>query len=333
MDNNLPIETIIEIDSLESLMMLFGNFDENIKLIEEETGVRVLARETELKVIGSKKQVQLATVVINKLLDMIKKKDIIDKTSIRYAIQLASEGCEDLIEEYMTDVICVSASGRQIKCKTLGQKKYVKAILENDIVFGIGPAGTGKTYLAMAMAVTAFRKKEVTRIILTRPAVEAGEKLGFLPGDLQNKVDPYLRPLYDALHDLMGVETYQKLIERNIIEVAPLAYMRGRTLDDSFIILDEAQNTTSEQMKMFLTRMGVGSKVVVTGDITQIDLPKGSKSGLVEAHRVLKAIKGIEFVTLTHKDVVRHELVMSIIRAYERYARLTRKPTEGVKQI
>lgn len=315
-------EQIIDIESMENMMALFGNFDENIKIIEEEIGIHVIARENTLHLLGTEDQIELASIVIHKLLSMIKDKDIPDKSCVRYAIQLASEGREELIEDIMADVICINSKGKQIKCKTFGQKRYVKAIAHNDVVFGIGPAGTGKTYLAVAMAVTAFKNREVSRIILTRPAVEAGEKLGFLPGDLQTKVDPYLRPLYDALYDLMGAETYIKLVERGVIEVAPLAYMRGRTLDDSFIILDEAQNTTSEQMKMFLTRLGLGSKSVITGDITQIDLPRGKKSGLVEVTHVLKSIKGIEFVYLTHKDVVRHELVMQIIRAYDRYNKL-----------
>ncbi|HHY83029.1 MAG TPA: PhoH family protein [Clostridiales bacterium] len=312
-------ERILDIDSIEVLMALFGNFDQNIKFIEEETGVQIIARETQIRITGEEANVNLASNVILKLLDMIRNRETLDISRIGYAIQLARSGQEDVINELMADVICVSHRGKQIKCKTLGQKQYVNAISKNDIVFGIGPAGTGKTYLAMAMAVTAFKSKQVSRIILTRPAVEAGEKLGFLPGDLQNKVDPYLRPLYDALYDLMGPETYLKLIERGAIEVAPLAYMRGRTLEDSFIILDEAQNTTSEQMKMFLTRLGQGSRAIITGDITQIDLPKGKKSGLVEATRVLQGIKGLEFVYLTHKDVVRHELVMRIIEAYGRY--------------
>jgi len=309
----------LDIDSIEILMALFGNFDQNIKFVEEETGVQIIARGTQLRITGEEANVNLAANVIAKLLDMIRNRETLDISRIGYAIQLARSGREDVINELMSDVICVSHRGKQIKCKTLGQKQYVNAISKNDIVFGIGPAGTGKTYLAMAMAVTAFKSKQVSRIVLTRPAVEAGEKLGFLPGDLQNKVDPYLRPLYDALYDLMGPETYMKLIERGIIEVAPLAYMRGRTLEDSFIILDEAQNTTSEQMKMFLTRLGQGSRAIITGDVTQIDLPKGKKSGLIEATRVLQGVKGLEFVYLTHKDVVRHELVMRIIEAYGRY--------------
>jgi len=314
-------EKNIEINNINHLMELFGKFDENVKLIEESFDVKIISRDTQLRIIGEEEKIELAHSVINELLNMIKNGEAVDKSRVQYAIHLASEGRTDLIKELMGDVVCITHKGKQVKCKTIGQTKYVKAIAKNDIVFGIGPAGTGKTYLAMAMAVTAYRSKEVERIILTRPAVEAGEKLGFLPGDLQNKVDPYLRPLYDALYDLMGPDTYLKLIERGVIEVAPLAYMRGRTLDNSFIILDEAQNTTSEQMKMFLTRLGVGSKAVITGDITQIDLPKGKKSGLVEASVVLKGIKGIEMVYLTHRDVVRHELVMAIIKAYDDYSK------------
>ncbi|SFQ36716.1 phosphate starvation-inducible protein PhoH [Caldicoprobacter faecalis] len=306
------VEKTIEIDSMEKLRALFGNFDENVEVIEEEIGVRIVT-------LGKPQQVEMAYTVMTKLLGIISRGEAIDKAQVRYAIQLVAEGREDLIEDIASDVICLTYKGKQVRCKTLGQKRYVTAIAQNDIVFGIGPAGTGKTYLAMAMAVTAYKSREVGRIILTRPAVEAGEKLGFLPGDLQNKVDPYLRPLYDALYDLIGLENYLKLVERGIIEVAPLAYMRGRTLEDSFIILDEAQNTTSEQMKMFLTRIGIGSKAVITGDITQIDLPRGKKSGLVEAIQVLKGIKGIEFVFLTQQDVVRHELVMKIVQAYEKF--------------
>ncbi|MBM7581830.1 phosphate starvation-inducible PhoH-like protein [Caldicoprobacter guelmensis] len=313
------VEKIVEIDSMEKLRALFGSFDQNLEVIEEEIGVNVVTRGTNVVIMGKPQQVEMAYTVITKLLDMIGKGEAVDRAQVRYAIQLAAEGREDLIEDIASDVICLTHKGKQVRCKTLGQKRYVTAIAQNDIVFGIGPAGTGKTYLAMAMAVTAYKSREVGRIILTRPAVEAGEKLGFLPGDLQNKVDPYLRPLYDALYDLIGLENYLKLIERGIIEVAPLAYMRGRTLEDSFIILDEAQNTTPEQMKMFLTRIGVGSKAVITGDITQIDLPRGKKSGLVEAIQVLKGIKGIEFVFLTQQDVVRHELVMKIVQAYEKF--------------
>jgi len=312
-------ERTLEIDSMEKLRALFGNFDENVEVIEEELGVRVITRGTDVVIMGKPQQVEMAYTVMTKLLDMIGRGGAVDRAQVRYAIQLAAEGHEDLIEDVTSDVICLTYKGKQVRSKTLGQKRYVTAIAQNDIVFGIGPAGTGKTYLAMAMAVTAYKSREVGRIILTRPAVEAGEKLGFLPGDLQNKVDPYLRPLYDALYDLIGLENYLKLVERGVIEVAPLAYMRGRTLEDSFIILDEAQNTTSEQMKMFLTRIGIGSKAVITGDITQIDLPRGKKSGLVEAIQVLKGIKGIEFVFLTQQDVVRHELVMKIVQAYDKF--------------
>lgn len=309
----------IEIENLNQMMELFGRFDENMKLLEEELDVQIVARDTQLHLLGNDKSVDIAFTVITKLLDSIKDGGRIDRGKVRYYIQLAKVGDADDISELMGNVVCITHKGKPIKAKTLGQAQYVKAMRQNDIVFGIGPAGTGKTYLSMAMAVNAFKSKEISRIILTRPAVEAGEKLGFLPGDLQNKVDPYLRPLYDALHDLMGLETYTRLIERGVIEVAPLAYMRGRTLDDAFIILDEAQNTTSEQMKMFLTRLGVGSKAVINGDITQIDLPSGAKSGLEEAIQVLQGIKGIEFVYLTDRDVVRHELVMAIIRAYDNY--------------
>lgn len=309
----------IEIENLNQMMELFGRFDENMKLLEEELDVQIVARDTQLYLLGNDKSVDIAYTVITKLLDSIKDGGRIDRGKVRYYIQLAKVGDADDISELMGNVVCITHKGKPIKAKTLGQAQYVKAMRQNDIVFGIGPAGTGKTYLSMAMAVNAFKSKEISRIILTRPAVEAGEKLGFLPGDLQNKVDPYLRPLYDALHDLMGLETYTRLIERGVIEVAPLAYMRGRTLDDAFIILDEAQNTTSEQMKMFLTRLGVGSKAVINGDITQIDLPSGAKSGLEEAIQVLQGIKGIEFVYLTDRDVVRHELVMAIIRAYDNY--------------
>jgi phosphate starvation-inducible protein PhoH and related proteins len=257
--------------------------------------------------------------VIQRLISIAMRGDLITKQNVTYLMQLANEDQLEKADDYLVDFISLTARGKQIKAKTHGQKRYVDAIKGNDIVFGIGPAGTGKTFLAVAMAVNAFRNKEVNRIILTRPAVEAGEKLGFLPGDLQNKVDPYLRPLYDALYEIMGAETYLKYLEKSMIEIAPLAYMRGRTLDDAFIILDEAQNTTPEQMKMFLTRIGFGSKVVVTGDVTQIDLPGDKKSGLKEVVKVLKDIKGIEFIHLTDQDVVRHELIQRIIKAYEKY--------------
>lgn len=273
---------------------------------------------TEITVTGTQEQADLAATVLEKLIATLRKGEKIDKSRINYAVELAKEGQADQIDAIMQDVVAVTARGRQVRCKTLGQRKYVKAVKENTVTFAVGPAGTGKTYLAMAMAVVAFKNKEVERIILTRPAVEAGEKLGFLPGDLQNKVDPYLRPLYDALYDLMGVENFQKYVERGVIEVAPLAYMRGRTLNDSYIILDEAQNTTCEQMKMFLTRFGENSRVIVTGDLTQVDLPAGKKSGLKDAIEVLQGVEGIAICTLTHRDVVRHSLVQAIVKAYEK---------------
>ncbi|MDD2574277.1 MAG: PhoH family protein [Bacillota bacterium] len=301
------------------MIELFGNFDENVKMIEERLGVDIIARGNEIKIKGAAERTILAERLINNLIDMLKKGEQLSTQNISYAIGLVMAGQEDKIKDLGNEVICLTHRGKQIRSKTLGQKIYIEAMKKCDIVFSIGPAGTGKTYLAIAMAVSAMRNREVTRIILTRPAVEAGEKLGFLPGDLQDKVDPYLRPLYDALYDILGGETYAKYRERGVIEVAPLAYMRGRTLDDSFIILDEAQNTTPEQMKMFLTRMGFGSKIVVTGDITQIDLPTGKNSGLVEATKILKGIKGLDIVYLTEKDVVRHHMVQKIILAYDRH--------------
>ena len=307
------------VDEPERFIALFGLNDENIDLIRRELNVQIFAHGNEITLTGEEEKVRLARLTLDKLLEIIARGDPIDRSRIRYAIDLASEGNADRIGEIMRDVIAITYKGRQVKCKTLGQKRYVDAIKKNTLTFGIGPAGTGKTYLAVAMAVVALKNKDIERIILTRPAVEAGEKLGFLPGDLQQKVDPYLRPLHDAINEMMGMEAYQRLLERGAVEVAPLAYMRGRTLNDAFIILDEAQNTTSEQMKMFLTRMGQGSKMVVTGDVTQIDLPGRSKSGLVEALEVLKGVDDIGIVTLTHKDVVRHELVQAIVRAYEKH--------------
>jgi phosphate starvation-inducible PhoH-like protein len=304
---------------MEQVINVFGSFDENVKIIEDKFDVKILNRGTELKIIGEEQKTVHAEKVLSSLLNLSARGEVINEQNVRYIISLVDEGQEDKINTLGEDCICLTARGKPIKSKTLGQKKYIDAIKKNVVVFGVGPAGTGKTYLAVAMAVTAFRNKEVNRIILTRPAVEAGEKLGFLPGDLQNKVDPYLRPLYDALYDMLGMETYQKYLERGMIEIAPLAYMRGRTLDDSYIILDEAQNTTPEQMKMFLTRIGFGSKAIITGDITQIDLPKGKKSGLKEAIKVLKNIEGLDFTYLTDRDVVRHPLVQKIIRAYERF--------------
>ncbi len=313
------IEKTIEFDRLEHAINLFGSFDENIRVIEEGLGVKLISRDDEIRIAGDAESIERAETVIQRLMSIAEQGDVITKQNVSYLVQLAGEGQLDKVQDYPGDSICMSAKGRPIKSKTHGQKKYVTAIKDNTVVFGIGPAGTGKTFLAVAMAVTAFRDRQVNRIILTRPAVEAGEKLGFLPGDLQNKVDPYLRPLYDALYEIMGAETYQKYLEKGMIEIAPLAYMRGRTLDDSFIILDEAQNTTPEQMKMFLTRIGFGSKAVITGDITQVDLPGDKKSGLREVTKILRDIEDLEFVYLTEKDVVRHELVQRIIKAYERY--------------
>ena len=308
------------IESAEEFIGLFGLKEENISLFRDELGVDITAGSGEVVLSGDSDKVELAKITLQKMSEIIRRGETVDRTRIRYAIGLAEEGNADRIGEIMRDVIAITSRGRQVKCKTLGQKAYVDAIKQNTCTFAVGPAGTGKTYLAIAMAVVAMKNKEIERIILTRPAVEAGEKLGFLPGDLAQKVDPYLRPLYDALHDMLGLEAYQRLVERGAIEVAPLAYMRGRTLNDAFIILDEAQNTTSEQMKMFLTRMGMGSRMVITGDVTQIDLPIGKKSGLVEALEVLKGVENIGIVKLTHRDVVRHELVQAIVKAYERYA-------------
>lgn len=316
---NSIMEKTIEFDRLEHAINLFGNFDENIKIIEEGFDVSIISRDNEIRIVGTEENVEKALAVVQRLMSVAVQGDVITRQSVSYLVQLANENQMDKVKEYLGDSICLTSRGRQIKAKTYGQKTYVNAIKNNTVTFGIGPAGTGKTFLAVAMAATAFREKQVNRIILTRPAVEAGEKLGFLPGDLQNKVDPYLRPLYDSLYEIMGAETYQKYLEKGMIEVAPLAYMRGRTLDDSFIILDEAQNTTPEQMKMFLTRIGFGSKAVVTGDITQVDLPGDKKSGLKEVIKILKDIKGIEFVHLSEKDVVRHELVQRIIKAYEKF--------------
>ncbi len=303
---------------MEQTVSLFGSFDENIRLIESQYNVKVVSRGSEIKVSGDAENVAKATRAINGLITLINRGEALSEQNVRYVLSLVNEGNEDKLCEMTGDCVCITAKGKPIKPKTLGQKKYLECIKNNTITLGAGPAGTGKTYLAVAMAVNAFRAKEVNRIILTRPAVEAGEKLGFLPGDLQQKVDPYLRPLYDALFDMLGAESFQRYQERGSIEVAPLAYMRGRTLDDSFIILDEAQNTTREQMKMFLTRLGFNSKIVVTGDITQIDLPDGKKSGLVEAMKILKGIDDIAINIFTEKDVVRHRLVQDIIKAYER---------------
>jgi phosphate starvation-inducible PhoH-like protein len=298
---------------------IFGELDENIKIIEHELDIKVFLSDGQIKLIGYEDNLILAEKLINNLIDIIKIQKKLDRHELRYAIDLIVEGKDSQIKDLLNEIICITSTGKSIKPKTLGQKRYVDAIKKNDIVFGIGPAGTGKTYLAVAMAAQAFKNKEVNRIILTRPAVEAGESLGFLPGDLQEKVDPYLRPMYDALFDILGYENYLRYMDKGLIEVAPLAYMRGRTLDSAYVILDEAQNTTNEQMKMFLTRLGYGSKAIVTGDITQIDLPRGKESGLKTITRVLDNIKGIDLIYLSKYDIVRHPLVQRIIDAYERY--------------
>ena len=318
-DLTLPMDTNKRIEVNPKIIKeLFGGLDENVNAIEELTGVLVMQKDDSVQISGTPEGVDAASRVIENLIDMIEKGEFVDRGRVNYVYHLLEGDNSQNMNKILSDVIFVNFKGQPIRCKTAGQKRYVEAMKKNDVVFGIGPAGTGKTYLAMAMAVSAFKKKEIEKIILTRPAVEAGEKLGFLPGDLKMKVDPYLRPLYDALNDLMGYETYTKLIEREAREIAPLAYMRGRTLNNAYIILDEAQNTTREQMKMLLTRTGVNSKVVVNGDNTQLDLPEGKKSGLIDAAHVLKGIDGIEFVYLTAADVVRHELVMKIIKAYEK---------------
>lgn len=308
----------IHIEKIEHIINLFGKFDENIKIIEQTFNVNIVNRENEVRISGDGK-VELATQTVLKLVEIITRGDTITRQTVDYIIGLVIEDNPNDYDKIIEDVVITTARGKYVKCKTLGQKKYIDSIRKNDVVFGIGPAGTGKTYLAIAMAIKALKEKKVNRIVLTRPAVEAGERLGFLPGDLQEKIDPYLRPLYDALHDILGTEIYQRYMESGIIEIAPLAYMRGRTLDDCFIILDEAQNTTSEQMKMFLTRFGYGSKVVVTGDTTQIDLGNGRESGLKQVIKILDGIEGIDFVYFTHKDVVRHRLVMEIIKAYDKF--------------
>ncbi len=311
------MEKILEFDSMDKIISIFGEYDKNINLISREFSVTIVSRDSAVKISGSDENVMLAQRAIDYLAKLLDSGDALNDQNVNYAIELAKDGI-DAEQLYGSDCVCITAKGKPVKSKTLGQKSYVEAIKNNTITFGIGPAGTGKTYLAVAMAVKEFKNKTVSRIILTRPAVEAGEKLGFLPGDLQNKVDPYLRPLYDALYEMLGMENFAKLSERGAIEVAPLAYMRGRTLDDSFIILDEAQNTTPEQMKMFLTRIGFNSKAIVTGDITQIDLPDGKKSGLKDVMSVLKNIDDIAFCTFSERDVVRHRLVQKIIKAYEK---------------
>ena len=319
------MEQRISLERMEEAVSLFGSFDENIRLLENEFHVTVVNREEQLIISGEPEDTMLAEKAIEALLRLISKGENVGEQHVRYVIGLCRSGQSDRIDELTRDVICISAKGRPIKPKTIGQKDYIKTIQQKPVTIGVGPAGTGKTYLAVAAAVAAFREKEVSRIILTRPAVEAGERLGFLPGDLQSKVDPYLRPLYDALFDMLGAETYQKYLEKGNIEVAPLAYMRGRTLDDSFIILDEAQNTSREQMKMFLTRMGFGSKVVITGDVTQIDLPEGKPSGLKEAMKVLDGVEGVGICRLTQNDMVRHIMVQRIIEAYAKFEEKKKK--------
>ncbi|MEA4999108.1 MAG: PhoH family protein [Candidatus Limiplasma sp.] len=311
----------ISLESMESCLSLFGANNRNVPLLETELGIDLATRGADLRISGSEANVDLAVQVVEKIKSLVRRNAQIDRTTLRYAISLAKEGELDRLDDIAFEVVAITHRGRPIRCKTLGQYQYVKAIREHELTFALGPAGTGKTYLAMALAVVALRNKEIERIVLTRPAVEAGEKLGFLPGDLNQKVDPYLRPLYDALYDMMGADAYQRLQERGVLEVAPLAYMRGRTLSESFIILDEAQNTTPEQMKMFLTRFGAGSKVVITGDDTQTDLPFGKQSGLLQAAKVLEGIPEIAMIKLTHADVVRHDLVQTVVKAYEAYER------------
>ena len=327
------MEQRISIERMEQAVNIFGSFDENIRLLEKEFNVTVTNRDGELRISGEAEDVMHAAKAVQAMLTLSSRGEALGEQNVRYIIDMVRTGKEEQISELAGDVLCISAKGRPVKPKTLGQKEYIASVLKNTVTIGVGPAGTGKTYLAVAAAVQAFREKQVNRIILTRPAVEAGERLGFLPGDLQSKVDPYLRPLYDALFDMLGAETYQKYLERGNIEVAPLAYMRGRTLDDSFIILDEAQNTTREQMKMFLTRLGFGSKIVITGDVTQIDLPDDKVSGLKDAVRVLDGVKDIAICRLTAADVVRHALVQEIISAYERSAQKkeVKKPTRQIQ--
>ncbi len=318
------IEKKLQIDN-ENMIAIFGQYDSNIKKIEQVCGVQIVNRGDDIKIIGEENEVIYAENILHSLEVLAKKGEEITEQNVLYLLQAKEEGNLKEIEKVYNDFVCMTMNGRPVRPKTLGQKKYIDLIKKNTIIFGVGPAGTGKTYLAMAMAITAFKNEEVNRIILTRPAIEAGEKLGFLPGDLQQKVDPYLRPLYDALHEIMGADTFMKNMEKGLIEVAPLAYMRGRTLDNAFIVLDEAQNTTPEQMKMFLTRIGYGSKAVITGDLTQIDLTEGKHSGLLEATKILSDIEDIGIITLTNKDVVRHPLVQKIIQAYEKFENRKRK--------
>lgn len=312
------IDIIFNLENNEQLKNIFGNFDENIKLIEESLSVKIVNRESGIKISGPKEQVEKVEVLLKKLEIIASKGDIIKPQMIRYIVSIILDGDYSKLDSYLDDALFVTARGKLIKCKTHGQKVYTDAIKNNTVVFGIGPAGTGKTYLAIAMSVQALKNKSVKRIILTRPVIEAGEKLGFLPGDLQEKINPYLRPVYDSLYDIVGQDTTEKYIEKGIVEIAPLAYMRGRTLSEAFIILDEAQNTTHEQMKMFLTRIGFGSKTVVTGDVTQIDIPRPRESGLIEAVDILKNIEDIAIVQFNEKDIVRHELIQKILEAYQK---------------
>jgi len=330
-------EKVLLTDTFEQTSVIFGNFDINVQLIEKEFGVRISNRDTDrtagsaIVVSGEQENVEKAYTAVSYLKKLSVLQDDITEQNLDYIINMVRDGKSDELEDYGDDCICITSRGKPIKAKTVGQKHYVDAIKKNMVVMGVGPAGTGKTFLAVAMAVTALRNKQVSRIILTRPAVEAGEKLGYLPGDLQNKIDPYLRPLYDAMYELMGGENYLRNLEKGVIEIAPLAYMRGRTLDDSFIILDEAQNTTPEQMKMFLTRLGFNTKAVVTGDVTQTDLPLGKKSGLVEATKILRDVEGIEIHNFTSRDVVRHKLVQRIINAYEKYEKDQNEKNKNLK--
>ena len=324
------IERTIQLEN-DIILPVFGQFDSNIRKIEKSCGVQIVNRGDDVKVVGEERGVHKAWNVLNSMAALARRGEEITEQNLEYFISSAEEADLQELEKVYDNLICITANGRPLKPKTMGQKKYIDLMKNNTVVFGIGPAGTGKTYLAMAMAITAFKNNEVNRIILTRPAIEAGEKLGFLPGDLQQKVDPYLRPLYDALYEIMGVENFTKNMEKGLIEVAPLAYMRGRTLDNAYIVRDEAQNTTPEQMKMFLTRIGYGSKAVITGDLTQIDLAEGKRSGLLEATKILSGIEGIGMITLTNKDVVRHPLVQKIILAYEKFESRKRSDADGKK--
>ena len=325
------VESSIDINDINLLSIVFGKLDENIGLIEKELDVSIKSKNDKVLICGEEEKVEDAALLLKNLIETARKQDSLSLSDVRYSISLIKNNEKRPVSELLKDTVVYTSMGKPIRAKTLGQKRYIDAINNNDIVFGIGPAGTGKTYLAMAAAVRAFKSKEVNRIILTRPAVEAGENLGFLPGDLQNKVDPYLRPLYDALFEILGHDTYNNLFEKGLIEVAPLAYMRGRTLDFAFVILDEAQNTTNEQMKMFLTRLGYGSKAIITGDVTQIDLPRGKQSGLKTVLRILAGVKGIGITYLNKNDIVRHPLVQRIIDAYEKYEKTNEKAAEVIK--